>query len=163
MSERFAVANADLTELAIMAQLEQSVQDVDTFKASNRTNLATIFAETVRNAKYLSNLYHIAINGIRKTNLELLERELTSEKGSFEGGVLADLRQLLDKRLEEIEGILKEKIKELWSRVEKENGIVVGPDDEMGDWGSKITAEQLDEAMKRLEVYKGTFGDVEAD
>jgi hypothetical protein len=83
-------------------------------------------------------------------------------RGKFEAGVLKGLGNLLDKILEQIEVDLEEQKKKLWSRVEKENGIVIEPDEEMDRWGLKISHEELDEAMNKVEADKRAYKDVVA-
>jgi hypothetical protein len=132
----------------------------------NRANLSTIFAETSRKETYLAVAYRTITKPLEDAQALLLVQGLKlgfkAEGKGFEAGVLEGLRHLVDNMLKDVEVALKEQKKELWSRVEKENGIIVGPDEEMGRWGLKIPYEQLDKAMNKLEADKGTYGDVVA-
>jgi hypothetical protein len=132
--------------------------------AANRADISTIFAETDYKAAYLSVSYGTITKRLDDAKVMLFGQELKHrfkrEGEEFEAGVLRGLGNLLDKMRKDIEADLEEQKKKLWSRVEKENGIVIEPDEEMGRWGLKIPHEELDEAMNKVKADKGAYKDV---
>jgi hypothetical protein len=91
-----------------------------------------------------------------------LKHGFKREGEEFETGVLRGLGHLLDKLRKEIEADLEEQKKKLWSGVEKENAIVIEPDEEMGLWGLNLPHKELDDAMNKVEADKGAYKDVVA-
>ncbi|KAL5350950.1 hypothetical protein ACLOAV_004523 [Pseudogymnoascus australis] len=121
---------------------------------------ATIFALTSRKQSCIRSLYDDIIQDMDKRHARILL--LRTEPGSFEAGVTEGLRDTWSQMLNDMKARKDREIQELWSRVEKENGIEVGEDEEEGKWGLKLPWEQLDEAFKRLDSATGTLEDWKA-